>query len=157
MKKIMLLALAALTALSMVPSQADEGFSVSGTILGSGPSSKAVGGVTELGYSCLNAQALDPDAPDEMSNLQGVDGYWIALPEGVDGLTGTLVSTAVDADVWFYDEGCTGMFDDVPGNGHYEMATLGTANETGPIPVGAAFAIVDVAVGAAVSFTFSIA
>lgn len=155
MKKMLLTAVAALTALSMVPASA--AFSESGLILGSGPSSKVIGGVTELGYSCKNAQALDPDAPDEMSNLQGVDGYWIALPADVEGATATLTSTAVDADVWFYNEGCTGLFTDTPGNGHYEMATLGTANETGPIPVGAAFAIVDVAVGAAVTFTFSIA
>jgi hypothetical protein len=144
MKKIMLTAIAAMTALSMVPSQADEGFSVSGTIIAPAPQTKAI---------ALSAtEGLNPcGAPDpDLGSTQGVDGYWIALPEGSAGLAAAVTSDAVDIDVWYYDEGCGGLYD------YNAMATDLTANETGTVPEGAAFAIVDLAVGAAANFTFTL-
>lgn len=145
MKKLMLMAVAALTALSMVPSHAsDPVFTESGTILAPAPQTKAIALSATEGLNRCGA----PDA--DLGSTQGVDGHWVTLPADSAGLAAELVSDAVDVDVWFYSEGCTGLYD------YTDMATDLTANESGTVPADAAFAIVDLAVGAAANFTFNL-
>lgn len=146
MKKMLLLAIAAVTALSMVPAHAS--FSESGTIAVANPASRVLGGATEITNPC---GAPDPD----LGSLQGVDGYWITLPEGAAGLTATLTANAPnDVDAWFYDEGCGLM------PSPYPMATTDPApngDEQGVIPDGAFYVVIDLYAGANATFTFSIA
>lgn len=153
MKRFILLAAAALTAFAMVPAQADDGFSVTGTVLVGNPVTRAYGGASEMVSPCNGS--IDPDVP--AGTGQGVDGYWIQLPEGSAGLEATLVTLTegADFDAWFYDEGCTLM----TGAANYTMATtdpVPNGDEAGAIPEGAAFVAVDLYVGANASFTFTI-
>lgn len=153
MKKILLAAIAALTALSLVPANAEPTFSETGTVLVGDPVSRRYGGVTETASPCNGS--VDPDVPSGLG--QGIDGYWIQLPEGSSGSTATLVTNTegADFDAWFYTEGCSLL----TGAENYTMATTDPApngDEEGVIPEDAAWVAVDLYVGAAASFTFSI-
>jgi hypothetical protein len=148
MKRLALFAL--LVSLTAAPFAKAETYpwTAEGTILIPGPTGKVIGGMTELLNPC---GAEDPDLGD----LQGVDGYWITLPEDAGGHPATLDSDAVDADVWFYNNGCGLVTDDADPIA-YDMATDATADEAGTIPLAASFAIVDNSLGVNVSFTFTI-
>jgi len=152
MKRLpLLLVLGALVAAPMA--QAEEPFfSQDGVVTAPNPGSKAIGGLTELLNPCGEE---DPDLGD----INGLDGFWIELPEGAQGREATLASDARDMDVWFYTgfgTGCTLISDD-DDPAAYNMATDLTAGESGTIPAAATFVIVDLAVGANAAFTFSIA
>lgn len=153
MRKILLAALVAMTALSLVPANAEPTFSVTGTVLVGDPVSRRYGGVTETVSPCNGS--VDPDVPPGLG--QGIDGYWIQLPEGSAGSTATLVTNTAGADFdgWFYTEGCALL----TGAANYTLATTDPApngDEEGVIPEDAAWVAVDLYVGAAASFTFSI-
>jgi hypothetical protein len=130
-------------------------FVATGTILIGDPGTRVIGGVTEQGSPCLGS--IDPDVPAGLA--QGVDGFWIALPEGSGGHAATLTSTAPnDVDAWFYDEGC-GLIQPAADPNAYSMATtdpVPNGDEAGTIPANAAFVAVDLYVGAAAPFTFTI-
>lgn len=150
MKKILLTAIAALMALSLAPAHADEPqFRQEGQVLLMAPQTKAV--------SVSATEGLNPcGQPDpDLGDLQGVDGYWFELT-GFDGAAATMTSTAVDADVWFYNEGCA-IIKPASDPVAYSMATDATANEAGTVPADTFYVVVDVAVGAASSFVFEIA
>jgi hypothetical protein len=148
MRKLALAALVVVAwavVVSIVPARASV--AGSGTILVPGPSSKAVGGVTELLAPCL------PGDP-----LQGFDGFWLAIP-GTGGHAATLASDptrgALDLDVYFYDASCR-IITAARDPNAYGMATPLTASERGTIPSAAAWAVVDLAAGANASFTFTV-
>lgn len=130
---------------------------VTGTVLLADPATKYLLGVTETVSPCNGS--LDQDVPAGAAN--GVDGYWIDLL-GYEGHRATLTGSATDApnapgpdlDVWFYDEAC-GLIGPAADENAYHMATS-SSNEFGIVPAGAAFAVVDYAVGApAATFTFT--
>lgn len=150
MKKFLLL-VATVSMLAALPSQADPFFTATGTVLAGDPATRAVGGATEQLSPCNGS--IDPDVPAGLA--QGVDGYWIQLPEGSAGRTATLTANEPnDVDGWFYDEGCGLM------PSPYTLATtdpVPNGDEQGVIPEGAAWVVVDLYVGAAATFTFSIA
>lgn len=139
MRKVLLAV--ALVVLAAPPVAADGGFTVEGTLAVGNPVSKAIGGLTEFLAPC------DPSDPD----LQGLDGFWIALPAEVTETAASMTSDGVDTDVWFYDANCSLLL----GGESEAMATDLTANENGTVPADAAYAIVDLAVGANASFTFT--
>lgn len=157
MKKILLTAVTAMIALSMLPASATHGesFVATGTIAVADPASRQYGGVTEQGSPCLGS--IDPDVPAGI--FQGVDAVWVALPLESEGHAATLTSTAPnDVDAWFYDEGCT-LIKPAADPNAYSMATTDPApngDEEGIIPVGAAWVAVDLYVGAAAPFTLTI-
>jgi hypothetical protein len=153
MRKYLLAAIAAMTVLSLIPANAEPSFSVTGTVLVGDPVSRRYGAVTETVSPCNGS--IDPDVP--AGAAQGVDGYWIQLPEGSAGATATLVANTpgADFDAWFYTEGCSLL----TGAANYTMATtdpMPNGDEEGTIPEDAAWVAVDLYIGAAAEFTFSI-
>ena len=151
MRKVLLAAIAAATALSMAPASANT-FEESGTILVANPVSRLFGGVSEIGSPCNGSPPEAPEVPP--GTFQGVDGFWIELPADSGGMTATLTAAAPnDVDGWFYDEGCNLM------PSPYPLATtnpIPNGNEQGVIPEGAAWVAVDLYTGANATFTFTI-
>lgn len=123
-------------------------FTQSGTINGMAPQSKV------LFLSATEGQNPCGQPDPDLGDLQGVDGYWFAIPETLGGHAATLTSDSIDMDVWFYNDGC-GFIGKTDPN-YNSMATDGTANEAGTVPVGAAYVVVDQAIGAHGTFTFSV-
>ncbi|HVL33835.1 MAG TPA: hypothetical protein VM600_09685 [Actinomycetota bacterium] len=150
MKRLAFCAL--LLAAIAVPAQAEDPFTVSGTITAMNPASTRLGGVTEIVSPC--GGSVDPEIPDGAT--QGLDGFWFALPDGgLPGQTATLTSNGIDVDVWWYDAGCSGIFAAAT-PGSRDMVTPLTANEKGRVPDAAQYGIVDVVAGFNTAFTISI-
>lgn len=136
----------ALVALALVPAllpaaagahHGQKYFSVSGTIRIGHPVARATGGVTELAAQC------DPSSP-----LQGIDAFWIRLPESTLGRAARLdAGEPNDADAWFYDASCRPL----PYNG---MAHDGP--ESGVVPTGSVWAVIYLAFGVEGTFTFTV-
>jgi hypothetical protein len=175
MRKIVLVGMLVL----LFPFQARAGvvFEATGLIRAGNPATRVAGGVTETTNAC--GVSLEPNVPN--GTTQGADGFWFQLPESIRGHTATLTEdppninedTATgDMDVWFYDAGCNLIKPpNTDGTGPkdpnaYSMATQGEASlndddlpvfspENGTIPAMAAWAIVDLVVGANATFNFS--
>ena len=157
MKKMLAAALV-LAAVATVPASAGHGtgdFVATGTILVGNAGTRAIGGVTEIGSPCMGS--IDQDVPDGVFN--GVDGVWIQLPAGAAGHEATLTADEPnDVDAWFYTDGCALLTSSTPDA--YSMTTTDpepNGNEEGVIPEGAGWVAIDLYVGAAASFTFTIA
>jgi hypothetical protein len=165
LKKLVALPLVALAV--AIPSHADPVFTKSGTILVAGPSGRVVGGVTEIASPCMGS--VDPDVP--AGATQGVDGYWVELPLGLDGRAAHLTANAPnEVDAWFYDEGCGLITPTVDANaysmvnrnclpvppGTTSYCPLPSGDKHGTVPVGAAWVAVDLNTGANANFTFSV-
>lgn len=171
MKKLSLLAVAAAAAAAIPAQAADPILTVEATILIGNPATRETGGVTEYASPCDGS--IDPEVPPYAA--QGVDGYTIdllgedgdyAALEALWGNAATLtanrtlpdtpapVGTGNDVDAWFYGDGCTLI---KPSNDPqaYHMATVGSL-ESGVIPSGTRFVVVDLARGANATFTFKI-
>lgn len=145
-----LLAAAALAVLAAsAPAAAEDVFVAAGAIARANPASKSFAGITERTNPCGQPHPV-------LGDVGGLDGAWIALPEYGPGRPARLRTDALDADVWFYrmDAGACVLIDG--GDGWNAMATDLTPNEDGIIPAEAAYAIVDVALGDGVAFTFAI-
>lgn len=161
-----LLVLAAILG-AAVPASAsgDTLFEGEGTILAPNPSSRTVLGITETAYGCH--ESPDPDVPNEVAAVaNGLDGVWLHLGEDVVdaarlwGKPATLVSAALgpvpnDVDAWFFDSGCA-LIKPAAVPGAYDMATDGAGPETGSIPSGAEWVVVDLYAGANASFTLTV-
>lgn len=171
MNKLALLTLAAAVA-SVLPAQAaDPLVSVTGTILIGNALTRETGGVTETVSPCDGS--VDGEVP--AYTAQGIDGYTIDLL-GPDGdfaalellwgkrasLTATRtipdnpapIGTGNDVDAWFYGDGCT-LIKPSMDPGAYHMATTGSL-ESGTIPTGTRFVVVDLYRGVNAPFAFKI-
>ena len=141
------LALALLAASSIA--SADEEFVVVGKILAGNPSTKRLPGITERAMPC--------GQPNErIGDVNGLDGYWIVLPEDAGGQGATLEAEALDADVWFYratENGCD-LIDANDDPQWANMATDLTSYEIGVVPAEATLAIVTLVTGREAPFTF---
>ncbi len=144
MRKLAVLA-ALLCGLGALPASAD-GFSVAGAIQFPGPGGRVRAGVTEMTSPCGGGTA----------NVQtnGFDGFWFALP-GAGEAIATMTSSAIDANVYFYDAECELIGATTDPVAH-SMATDGTPDEHGIVPAEARYGIVDVIVGWNVAFQFTI-
>ena len=111
----------------------------SGTIMAPAPTSIALFGITEGEFAQTCA----------MPASQGVDGWVVELPEdfrmgtGLIDVVGTDATGAHDLDVYFYDSACGLMVD---------YSLTGGADESGAIAPGAAWAVVDLFIGANATF-----
>ncbi len=164
MKRVALIGLLAILLTGAPAVNADEhpDWTASGEILLPSPGSRAIGGVTELASPCMGS--IDPDVPDGAA--QGLDGYWIEIPEGAGGHAATLTADAPnEVDAWFYDLDCNlirppSSMSAGPKDEHaYSMAGSGDLPEgdkAGTIPAEAAFAAVDLYLGFNATFTFTI-
>lgn len=116
-------------------------FEESGTIAIPAPSSLVLGGVTEIEFTIAHGCASLPAS-------QGVDGHVVEVPEEFRAGDATLevlgsdATGAYDLDVYFYDAGC----------GLMEPYMTDGVDPSGAIPPGAAWAVVDLLVGANASF-----
>lgn len=142
MRRLLAATLLAVALVATAPARATVIFEVAGSIAAPNPASKRLNGITEGTNPCGQ-----PDP--QLGNLNGLDGYWFALPADSAGQTAQMSSTALDTDVWFYqlsDAGCTfiGVEDD---RGWDDMATDLTSHEIGVIPEGATHAVVDLVAG----------
>lgn len=153
----MLMASVVLAAIAL-PAAADHGaadFTATGTILVGNPITRVIGGVTENVSPC--GGSIDQDVPDGISN--GVDAAWIELPEGSGGHAATLTADGDnDVDAWFYDAGCALIQPSADENA-YSMSSVDlepNGDEEGIIPAVAAWAAIDLYVGANATFTFTI-
>jgi hypothetical protein len=141
-----------------VPAAAEHSstdFVATGLILVGDPVTRVQGGVSEIGSPCLGS--FDPEVPEGAA--QGVDGFWIQLPEGAAGHSATLTAADPnDVDAWFYTEDCS-LIGPTADENAYSMATTDpepNGNEEGTIPEIASWVAVDLYVGAAAEFTFTI-
>ena len=171
MNKLALLALAAAAATAVPAHAAEPLVSVSGTILLGNPITRETGGVTETVSPCDGSV----DAEVAPYTAQGIDGYTIDLLgaeqdfEALAQLWGkraTLtatrtipenpapVGTGNDVDAWFYADGCS-LIKPSADPGAYHMATVGSA-ESGVIPNGTRFVVIDLYRGVNAPFTFKI-
>lgn len=160
--------LAAIAAVSLTaPASADPVvmFQETGTILVGNPITRETGGVSETLSSC--GESIDQDVP--AGTGEGVDGAWVFLgddPRNLWEKTATLTSprtipanpapvgTGNDVDAWFYDTACA-LIKPSQHAGAYHMATTGSA-ETGVIPTGAQWVVVDLYRGVNAPFTFTV-
>jgi hypothetical protein len=125
--------------------RASAAFTIQGTIQIPGPTGRVSAGVTETTNPCGRQTGG--------SSTNGLDGFWFELP-GAGEVTATMTSTALDANVYFYDADCHligGTADPVATS----MATDATADEQGVVPAAARYAIVDLIAGSNVFFTFA--
>ena len=117
-------------------------FEQEGTIRVAAPSSAASSGVTEAEFTGVNECASMPAS-------QGHDGYVVEIPaEYQDGratltVEGSDTTGAHDFNVYFYDASCSLM---------EPYLDSESANESGPINLGAKWAVIDLFLGANASF-----
>lgn len=159
MRRLLLAALVALVLPVSAQASHPSAFTQTGLIAVGNPGTRTIGGATEVVSPCLGS--IDQDVP--AGAAQGTDGYWFEIPEAVRGHAATLVAAAPnDVDAWFYDENCTLIKPSGTGPvdpDAYSMASLSPepdGNESGKIPAAAAWAVVDLYVGAAATFTFNV-
>lgn len=145
------IALAAALMGSAAIARADDPFVAVGFVSKANPASKVLQGFTEGSNPCGASHPV-------FGNTSGVDGSWITLPEGAPGRSALLRTDALDADVWFYRsvDGACVLIEANDDPGWHAMATDLTGAEDGIVPAGATYAIVNVAAGDGVSFTFMI-
>ena len=117
-------------------------FEESGAVKVAGPQGAVLFGVTEGEYTRVHSCAAMPVS-------QGHDGWAIAIPEefrlgtaSVEVL-GADTSGAYDYDLYFYDSGCALMAD---------VWLTDGADASGTIPPGAAYAVLDLVLGANATF-----
>lgn len=122
MQKLFLGALALL----LIAAPAVSAQTYSGSILVGHAVTGLAGGATEIFEACT------PDG-----ELAGVDGVWFDIGTGDNRTFALTMDSTLDADVYFYDAGCS-YISDYSGAQNF----LGEA-EAGIVPEGARFAIVD--------------
>lgn len=171
MHKLVLLAVAGVAATIAPAHAAEPVVTATGTILLGNPITRDTGGVTETVSPCDGS--IDPEVP--AYTAQGVDGWVIDLlgPDGdyaaLEALWGNAakltanrtipdtpapISTNNDVDAWFYGDGCS-LITPTADPRAYHMATTGS-NESGIIPNGTRFVVVDLFRGANATFTFTV-
>lgn len=117
-------------------------FEESGSMTLPGPTGLALFGISEAEFTQVHTCSALPTS-------QGLDGWVVEIPEdfrlGTASLevTGTDATGSHDLDVYFYDSGCGLMVDN---------SLTGGPNESGMIPGGAQWAVVDLIVGANATF-----
>lgn len=116
---------------------------------GHGGTFQVSGQIAAPAYGAVSDNTLPCDAS---SPLQGIDAFWIPLPDGVQGHTAELLPASAydDLDAYFWDGDCALIGDD-----SMARASLGEA-EGGTVPDDAAWAEVDLFAGAVASFTFTV-
>ncbi len=119
-------------------------FEAEGSMAIPNPSTIAIGGITESEFTSVHECGAMPTS-------QGVDGFVIEVPEeyrsgtAMVNVAGSDTTGQYDMDVYFYDAGCSLM----------EPYMTDGVDPAGYIPPGAAWAVVDLWVGANASFTFT--
>jgi hypothetical protein len=123
------------------PTTKEVTFEASGTLAVPAPTAIALKGLTEAEFTIANECASAPVT-------QGVDGYVVEIPADFRSGTATVevlgadTTGAYDLDVYFYDASC----------GLLEPYMTDGADASGAIPPGAAWAVIELFVGANATF-----
>jgi hypothetical protein len=134
MKKMIAAAMLAAFAVAPMTAQAEDVVMAEGMILVGNPNGAVLGGASEILEACNFGTG----------EFQGIDGiaFEVDVPAlGKNAALATSGAAAIDADVYWYDSAC-GLIED------YSMAELGSANESGTVPLDAAYGVIDLIVGA---------
>ncbi|MDQ3956516.1 MAG: hypothetical protein M3285_13310 [Actinomycetota bacterium] len=128
----------------MEPARAGGGsYFAEGDIQGANPASADVSGITETDHT--------ENCGDYPPTTQGADGWVFQLPEDFVlpapfSVTGDSAAPAYDLDVFFHDETCSRI----------DSVATGSADETGDVPVGTRYVVVNQFLGAETHVTLCV-